>query len=315
MIITKTAKVKVNEKNISHLTYNGYDVSLRDIIEIDIEHLSIGSHFKIEVKCDVCGKERGNLRYKDYLINIKNGGYYSCKGRCSESKIKSTSILRYGTDRYSKTDEFKEKVKNTTIDKYGTDYYFKTDEFKERFKMTCIEKYGVDNPSRVVEFKNKRKNTMIENHGVEYYVLSFDFKEKSEKTSLENYGFKHPLMNKDQQRKMLNSQGLDFETDEYRIFASKVYSLTAKNKKLLIENWNGYDFYDNEYIKDNFNLNPLSSEYPTIDHKISIKSGYLSGKSVDELSNIDNLCFTKRSINSKKSSKNYDYFMGQYVAE
>lgn len=81
-----------------------------------------------------------------------------------------------------------------------------------------------------------------------------------------------------------------------------------KNKIELFENWNGYDFYDNEYIKNNFNLNHFSNNYPTIDHKISIKYGFKNKIPPEKLAELNNLCFTKQIINKKKSFKNYNEF-------
>jgi hypothetical protein len=46
-------------------------------------------------------------------------------------------------------------------------------------------------------------------------------------------------------------------------------------KKDLLENWDGYDYYDGEYIKDNFCLYSNDKNYPTMDHKISCYYGFL----------------------------------------
>jgi hypothetical protein len=76
----------------------------------------------------------------------------------------------------------------------------------------------------------------------------------------------------------------------------------------LLESWDGYDFYDGEYIKNNFQLHYFDNKYPTIDHKISIYDGFISGISPVEISNIKNLCFTKRITNiiKNKNSIHYD---------
>ena len=82
-----------------------------------------------------------------------------------------------------------------------------------------------------------------------------------------------------------------------------VIRLSHKNKKILLKNWDGYDYYDGEYIKDNFNLPYHHKNYPTIDHKTSIFEGFKNNISAENISNISNLCFTKRYINSKKYIK------------
>lgn len=309
MIITKFIKIKVNAKNIKHLIENGYsNIKVNDIIEIKPEHLTKGSHTKIKVKCVVCGKERDNLMYKEYLRNIKKHGYYSCAGTCSSDKNKKTCLEKYGTDNYSKTKECKLKVKKTNLEKFGVDCYAKTDIFKERFKETCLEKYGVDNPSKSKNIKEKRKKTMIENHGVEYYVLHDDFFEKTKETFIKNYGVDHPMKIEEEVRKRLNKKGLDFETDEYKKYRRMVDKFTKYNKEALFEKWDGKDYYDGEYIKDNLNKKIQDGDYPTIDHKKPVKKCFEEGMLPIYVAELDNLCITKRSINSKKGSKSEEEF-------
>ena len=44
--------------------------------------------------------------------------------------------------------------------------------------------------------------------------------------------------------------------------------------------------------------------YPTIDHKISVFNGFINNISPEEISQLENLCITKRTNNSKKNSNN-----------
>ena len=105
--------------------------------------------------------------------------------------------------------------------------------------------------------------------------------------------------------KGLKTKGLHIEDKtEYEKFRLIVYRLTKHNKKELLEKWNSLDYYDGEYIKDNFNLEYYDINYPTIDHKISIFYGYENNMKPEEISNIGNLCFTKRCINSSKGKNN-----------
>lgn len=69
------------------------------------------------------------------------------------------------------------------------------------------------------------------------------------------------------------------------------------NEQTLFENWNGYDYYDNEYIKENIKLNQHNSIFPTI----SVYYGFKNNIPASEIADIKNLCITKRSINSRKS--------------
>lgn len=256
---------------------------------------------KIEVKCDVCGKERGNLMYREYLKNLKSGGYYSCQGRCSSDKNKNTCLEKYGVDNPTKSSEILERRHNKNILKYGPDY---TEIFTQNFKNHMIDKYGVDNPSKLIEIRDKRKKTMIERYNVEYYVLSEDFKDKSEKTCIKNCGKSHYMKVKSEVKKRLNKKGLDFETKNFIIYRRSVDKFTKYNKKELFEKWNGMDAYDGEYIKENFNLNGQHGDYPTIDHIKSVKECFNEGLLPIHVSDINNLCITKRRLNSKKGSRN-----------
>jgi uncharacterized C2H2 Zn-finger protein/protein-arginine kinase activator protein McsA len=93
-----------------------------------------------------------------------------------------------------------------------------------------------------------------------------------------------------------------------------INNYTKKNKNKLLENWDGFDFYDKCYIKTNFNLHPNNKNYPTIDHKISKLYGFLNNIDPLYISDISNLCFTKRSINSTKHSKNIDQFLKEKIS-
>ena len=158
MIITKKVKLKITDKNIEGLILNGYiNIKKGQEIEIDTIHLSKGSQIKIEVKCDVCGKERNNLMYKEYLRNLRSGGYYSCAGKCSTNKNISTNLEKYGVEHTTQLESTQEKMKNTSIEKYGVDNYTKTDKFKDEFKLNMLERFGVDNPSKHPEFQEKRR--------------------------------------------------------------------------------------------------------------------------------------------------------------
>lgn len=76
--------------------------------------------------------------------------------------------------------------------------------------------------------------------------------------------------------------------------------LTNKVREELFNSWDGYDYYDNEYILENIKLKSSSSSYPTIDHKISCYYGFINNIEPEIICSLDNLCITKRSINSMK---------------
>jgi len=88
-----------------------------------------------------------------------------------------------------------------------------------------------------------------------------------------------------------------------------VIRITKNNKNKLFEIWDGIDYYDGEYIKDNINLHYNNKLYPTIDHKVSTINGFLNNISPEIIGSIENLCITKRSINSSKNYKTENEFM------
>jgi len=122
------------------------------------------------------------------------------------------------------------------------------DEYKEKFKTIIIEKYGIENISQLDEIKKKKQETCMKNHGVS-----------------------HPSKSKELFEKAMKTKGLHIEDKtDYQKYRTNVYRLTKKIKNKLLDIWDGYDYYDSEYIKDNFNLKYSHKNYPTIDHMKSI---------------------------------------------
>jgi hypothetical protein len=148
-----------------------------------------------------------------------------------------------------------------------------------KYKDTCLTKYGVDNAFKLDENKQKFKNTC---------------KIK--------YGFDNPLKNSDISNKMVTTKEkigqYSKNRSEYSVYKNKCRTLSRLNRLTILNNWNGYDYYDNEYILEYLKLNPLDPLYPTVDHKISILEGFKNNLSPEEISDIKNLCVTKRKINS-----------------
>jgi len=162
-------------------------------------------------------------------------------------------------------------MKKTYLEKYEIDWFSKSEEFKNKLKSkkdeiiksiknTCLERYGFDNVSKVESVKNKSRKTKI------------------------NLGYIIP----------------DELLTEWEIYKKYVRNLTRKSSKILYENWNGHDYYDDEFIKGYLTYTHTHRFYPTIDHKISVYYGFINNIPPEEISSIDNLCITKRFINSKK---------------
>lgn len=184
-----------------------------------------------------------------------------------------------------------EKVSKTNIERYGVSNPFQSEDIKDKIRETNIKRYGFDNPAKNEDIKDKIKQTCMDRYGVEYHLSLPEIRERISKTKSE--------------------LGLQLPTemiDDFVIYRNKVNDLTRRVKNELYEEWDGLDYYDNEYIMDNMELDSNDRLYPTVDHKISVYHGFVNGIDEEEISQLSNLCITKRYINSSKHNKNESDF-------
>jgi len=107
-----------------------------------------------------------------------------------------------------------------------------------------------------------------------------------------------------------NSRGIPYHLlTNWKKFKRHVDKYTRRIKKHIFKNWDGYDYYDNEYIKDYLKLHHFNKKYPTIDHKKSVYYCFNNNISVEDCASIDNICITKRRINSSKERKTEKEFI------
>lgn len=282
MIIDKNIEVKIAKYNIEHYK-NYFDVKLGDVITIDTElHLQKESNKKINVQCDICSVQR-YIKFQAYTKNInsnKNFPIYTCD-KCSHVKLKDFNKQKYGVEYYSQHPDRNDKVKKTSIEKYGVEHFSKSLYFKEKVSKTNLDRFGFINPFMDTErIKNKR---------------------------IDKFGFDHPSKLIDENGEYTffrNTWTLKSQRSEWYKYKVEVRRITKHNIKLL--EWDGKDYYDNEYIKENFSLHHLDNNYPTIDHKISIFDGFMNNIPIDVIASVDNLCWTKRIINITKNKKSHN---------
>lgn len=281
MILDKKLEVKIAKYNIEHYI-KFFDVKLGDIIEIDTElHLQKESNKKINVKCDLCEEQR-YIKFQAYTKNKERNEkfpIYTCD-KCSHIKLKDTNKEKYGVEYYSKHPERNDKVKKTSKEKYGTEHYSKTKEYRTRYNKTCLDKFGYINPFM----------------DTERIKLFFE----------ELYGVDHPSKVLDKNGESIfyiNCWTPRSKKSDWELYKTTVRNQTKQSLKLL--DWDGTDFYDGTYIRDNFSLSHIDNDYPTIDHKISIYDGFLNNISTHVISSVDNLCWTKRIINITKNKKSH----------
>lgn len=263
-----------------------------------------------------------------------NLGYRkTCSFICSNSsedkknKINKVKFEKYGDENYNNS----EKVMITKLEKYGD----KTFNNREKASVTNIEKYGYKSPMKNEDVIKRGKVTKFNNHGNENYnniekikkfwseveqtyingVISkikmtklekygdecFSNSEKMVKTKFEKYGYYFNNSDKAYLTKVKN--GVIKTGDilkDWQFYKREVARFTRKNKKQLFEEWDGYDYYDNELIKGYLCHTHTHRFYPTIDHKISVYFGFINNISPEEIGSLDNLCITKRYVNSMK---------------
>ena len=99
--------------------------------------------------CKNCKK---NLTFKQ-IQKKKQFCCFKCGEKERIKKTEQTLLEKHGVKNAYLIN--REKQKEACRLKYGTDYYVQTEEFKEKYKQSCLEKYGVDNISKV---KNLNKN-------------------------------------------------------------------------------------------------------------------------------------------------------------
>jgi hypothetical protein len=274
MIITTEVQVKIIGKTLSYFRNLGYIVNVNESILIPIEHLNRKSRIKIEVKCDVCSQTKF-LPYQKYTKSLDNYNYYSCSQKCSIGKCKNTFLSNWGVSSPMKIEQIKQKGKNTKFSRYGDENY---NNFEDICK-TKNERYG----DKFFNNQEKIKKTIYEMWGVENSMYVDEVKEKVKKTKIER-GIMLP----------------DELLGDFQVYKRNANRITRNNKIKLFEIWDGFDYYDNEYIYKNYSLNPMDRCYPTIDHKISIYQGFINKIDYNKIGSLENLCITKKFLNSKK---------------
>lgn len=283
MILQKEIEIKINSKTFLFYQKLIPNLKCNFSYKIDVNDLHKGSHIKILVCCDICEKELYKP-YRQYLESFNKRNIYCCSPICAQLKNKKTNIEKYGVENVFQSDKIKRKIISTNKEKYDVSYPSQSKDIREKIILSNKKNFGFDNPGKSPLFKLKIKNTCLLKYGTNNYNSSEISKEKRISKKL---------------------QVPDYLKSEFELYQKNVRNATLRIKKILYDNWDGFDFYDKEYIKNNFNLPHHDKKYPTIDHKISIYWGFILGIDFSLISNINNLCITKRCINSIKNRNYY----------
>jgi len=256
-------------------------------------------------------------------INYSFGYCKNCSRKCSHNssqvkeKRKNTCLDKYGVTSFTKTEEYLNKTKKTNLEKYGVEFSIKSESSKQKTKKTKIEKYGVEHHMLSEKFKESFVQNNINKFGVDNVSKLESVKRKKKETFQKNYGLDHIFSSNEIKGKMFeikygyNPYVSDSEKNEFEKYKESVWKYTYRVKKKLIIEWNGFDYYDGEYIKQNYELDYNDAKYPTIDHKISIFFGFNNKIDASIIGSIENICLTKRSINKQKGVLNENEFIAE----
>jgi hypothetical protein len=297
MIISKEVEIVAGSKNCLRLEsmYGIKNIKPGDKVRISINKLRKGSHCVIEVSCDYCGKIL-NVPFKRFNLSTKYVKKYSCsKKDCSNSKIKDVCLFKYGVENPFQSNIIKNKIKETLETKYGVSHPMHLESTKEKIKDTCLEKYGTTSYMKTEECKEKIRSTNMIKYGVMYSAQTTEGQEKRKKTRISN-----------------GSQLPDHLVEPYKTYRREVDKIYDRKRKEVLENWNGIDYYDGEYIRDNFNLNCYDRNYPSYDHKISAYYGFINNIPPEIIGDLSNVCITKNWINGLKGEKCAEEFIKEF---
>lgn len=107
LIDGQKVNVKITKRNIGYYKSYGYkDISLNDMLSVDVKSLTPGSHYKVDVKCDYCGKIV-KVQYKDYL-KYKYDKYSCCE--CKQMKQSEYTLAKRRSSLYGRAYKTCEKM-------------------------------------------------------------------------------------------------------------------------------------------------------------------------------------------------------------
>lgn len=286
MIVDKYIKIRTNSSNMKHYRDKGYLINkANEFIEVLVDDLPSSSHVKIMCQCSKCIKIK-EVTYHNYKRQTKDS-YYVCFD-CQFYKSEESFISKYGVKHAMDLPGMQNKVEETNIKKYGVKSPLCLKEVRDKAFEGCDNITNISQLEHIKEIKRLK--------------------------SMKKYGTNTPLQDETiiniiRQKLIESGRYHQYDVNKYSDYRRIVDNLTKRNKKKLLEDWDGYDYYDKSYIKDNYILESNDSNYPSIDHKTSVMYGFINNIDPEIIGSIENLCITKRFINSMKFVMNEDEFV------
>jgi hypothetical protein len=185
---------------------------LNEIIERDqailvgsYEHTS--SESRIAFRC-CCGTE--HMR-KFSQIERSSGAFCKiCVEHRRQQKIKETNLTRYGVERPSQAEVFKQKAIETNMERYGHPSSNQADSVKAKKVESCRERLGVDNPGQSETVKARARQTNLEVYGCENPFGNEDIKAKIKTQMIARHGVENPSQSAEFQSKKVETMTVKF---------------------------------------------------------------------------------------------------------
>lgn len=150
--------------------------------------------------CKVCNEE---LHFRDF----KRGYGEFCSTKCSNNfnkeKTADTNLKKYGSTTWLTSPSGRLHTRNTCRLKYGTETYQQSDDFKHKLKQT----WSTKDTSILID---NRKKHNLELYNCEYFFQTDKFKLKAHQTNLEKYGYSNAMQNSSIYLKAIASKQLNF---------------------------------------------------------------------------------------------------------
>ena len=291
MILDKEVQIPVStcSKYYEQLGYNipkhinskgKYVYSFGEYFTVKIEDLQEGSHVNVNVKCDICEKEK-QVQYKFYCNTIKKEKIYRCK-ECSYIKKKQTCLEKYGFENPMSNKNIRKKQQQTMVQKYGVNTPIKSEVIKEKIKKTNLIRYGYEYPKSNEYIKEKGILTLFKNYGVDNPMKSQEIKNRLIQTNLEKFGKKYAIQSDEVRKKVKESL--------YKNGTCQI----SKQQLHICELYNGILNYPLQYYNlDILVDNNIDIEYDGGGHNLQVKFGNLTEEEFNKKQVIRNV-YVKR---------------------
>lgn len=259
MILNEYVEIVGNSRNLKYYKDKGYDIEVNKRIIVNVNDLSHGSTFKVDVACDICHVEKkiswsSYYKYKENDIDKK----YHCKN-CNSEKRKKTNQNRYGGNSPTKSKEVVNKIKNTNQILYGNNSSLHGNRQKNTEEI-FLKKYGEKTPLLNEKVKNKIKETLLEKWGVDHPLKSKDILDRIKSNNLEKWGVdnvsKSQIIINKIKEKNLEKWGVDwyYESDEFK----------EKKEKTILEKYKTNNYFESKHRK-NYVISNKIENYPDLE--------------------------------------------------